>query len=125
MKPLSIFSTALVAAIILLAPQFAAAHRYLDHADPAVGSEVTASPREVKIWFTGPVEASGTTIEVFDASGKQVDKKDCHQDEKDKALMSVSVPELSAGTYKVVWHATSTDTHKTKGDFKFAVKPKG
>jgi len=127
MKRPSIFpaAAAVIATVVLFTAPRAHAHRYLDHAEPKVGSEVATSPREIKVWFTGAVDASGTTIEVFDSNGTQVDKKDCHQDPNDKALMIVSVPELAAGTYKVTWHATSTDTHKTKGDFQFTVKAKG
>jgi methionine-rich copper-binding protein CopC len=40
-----------------------------------------------------------------------------------KTLIS-KVPEtLSAGTYRVTWHAVSVDTHKTQGSFTFTVAP--
>ena len=32
------------------------------------------------------------------------------------------IPALPPGTYTVIWHVTSVDTHKTKGSFKFTVK---
>jgi methionine-rich copper-binding protein CopC len=107
----------------LAVPSAAGAHAFLDHAEPRVGSEVKASPTEVRIWFTQHLESTFSAIEVFDADGKQVDKKDCHVDEKDPSLLIVSVPALAAGTYKVAWHVVSVDTHRTKGDFKFTVKP--
>ena len=46
-----------------------------------------------------------------------------HPDEKDAKELIVSLPDLPAGTYKVVWHVLSVDTHKTQGDFKFTVQP--
>ena len=100
----------------------ARAHARLDHAEPKVGSTVTASPTEVKIWFTDDVELTDTSIEVFDASGSRVDKNDLHVDEKDKSLASVSMPQLGSGKYKVVWHAKCHDQHKTHGEFTFVVK---
>lgn len=100
----------------------ASAHVYPDHADPKVGSEIGASPKEVKIWFTGGIEPSFSSMEVLDANGKQVDKKDAKVDANDNTLLVVSVQQLPPGTYKVVWHVVATDTHKTKGDFKFVVK---
>jgi len=100
----------------------ASAHAFLDHAEPRVGSKISASPDEIKIWFTQELEPAFSSIKVFDAGGNEVDKKDCHQDDKDKKLLKVSVPTLSPGEYKVVWQVVSVDTHRTKGDFKFEVK---
>ena len=52
------------------------AHAFLDHADPKVGSTITTSPTQVKIWFTQNVEPVFSSIEVQDAQGQEVDKKD-------------------------------------------------
>jgi methionine-rich copper-binding protein CopC len=101
--------------------RLALAHAFLDHAEPAVGSKVAVSPAQVKIWFDS--ELSSGTIQVLDSAGKQVDKKDSHVDLKDKKLLVVSLGALGAGTYRVVWQAVSTDTHKTNDDFVFQVKP--
>jgi copper resistance protein C len=108
--------------LLVLSPRCAWAHAFLDHADPKVGSTVSPAPVVVKIWFTEAVEPAFSAIEVHDASGNQVDKKDSHIDDKDPTLLIVSVPSLSAGTYKVTWHVVATDTHHTQGDFKFSVK---
>lgn len=108
--------------LIFALPSFVAAHANLDHAEPKVGSTVNQSPKEVKIWLSQSVEPAFSTIEVFDSAGKQIDKKDSHVDKSDKTVLIVSVPDLGPGTYKVVWHVVSTDTHKTHGDFKFTVK---
>ena len=94
----------------------------MDHADPKVGSAVTNSPAEIKIWFTQNLEPAFSTLEVRDAQGKEVDKKDAHLDDKDKSLFLVSLPQLPAGTYTVIWHAVSVDTHKTQGRFEFTIK---
>ena len=98
------------------------AHARLDRAEPKVGSAIASSPAEVRIWFTDDPDLSGTSIEVFDASGNQFDKKDLHVDPKDKSVAAVSLPQLSAGKYKVVWHAQCPQGHKTKGSFSFKVK---
>jgi methionine-rich copper-binding protein CopC len=98
------------------------AHARLDRADPKVGSTVSDSPTQVEIWFTDDLDMSGTTIEVLDASGTRVDKKDAHVDPKDNSAAAVSIPHLAAGKYKVVWHALCPQGHKTKGEFTFEVK---
>ncbi len=43
------------------------AHAFLDHASPAIGSALAASPPEVRIWFTQELEAAFSGIEVSDA----------------------------------------------------------
>jgi hypothetical protein len=98
------------------------AHAFLDHADPKVGGTVTGPPSQVKIWFTEELESAFSKIQVFDASGAQVDKKDSKVDATDKALMAVSLPPLAPGNYRVVWNAVAVDTHHTSGSFRFTVK---
>lgn len=98
------------------------AHAFLQQADPGVGGTVQASPSEVKIRFTEKIEPAFSKIQVFDASGKEVDKGDVHLDRSDSALLVVSLPKLGTGTYKVVWRVVSIDTHVTDGNFSFHVR---
>ena len=97
------------------------AHAFLQRAEPGVGSTVQTSPSEVRIRFTENIEPAFSSIQVFDASGKEVDKRDVHLDRSDSALLHVSLPRLGAGTYKVVWRVVSVDTHVTNGNFTFQV----
>ena len=112
-----------LSALLYLAWQStASAHAFLDHADPKVGSTITAAPAELKIWFTQELEPAFSIIEVHDAQNQQVDKKDTHLDDKDKTLLIVSLSTLPPGTYTVAWHVVSVDTHKTQGHFEFTIK---
>ena len=97
------------------------AHAFLERSDPAVGGKVHSAPAEVRIWFTEAIEPAFSSIQVFDGAGKQLDKKDTHPDPSNRSLLQVSLPPLGPGTYKVVWHVVSVDTHKTNGDFTFQV----
>jgi hypothetical protein len=97
------------------------AHAFLQRAEPSVGSTVQTSPNEVRIRFTENIEPAFSSIQVFDASGKEVDKRDVHLDRSDPALLHVSLPRLGTGTYKVVWRVVSVDTHVTNGNFTFRV----
>jgi copper resistance protein C len=98
----------------------AAAHAFLDHASPRVGSTVRASPPEVKLWFTQELEPAFSTVAVADAAGKRIDKGDVKV-EGDGIVLRVSLPALDPGRYKVTWRALSVDTHVTEGDFTFEV----
>jgi copper resistance protein C len=107
--------------ILVAASARVEAHAFLKDADPGVGSTIQTSPSEVRIRFTENIEPAVSSIQVFDASGKGVDKRDLHLDRSDHALLHVSLPRLSAGTYKVVWRVVSVDTHVTSGNFTFRV----
>jgi len=99
------------------------AHAFLDHAEPAVGSKVKQIPHAVRIWFTEPIQPASSTIHVFDATQKQIDKKDTHSSGGDRAFLQVSLPSLGPGLYKVIWRVVSVDGHSTTGDFTFRVSP--
>jgi len=122
MKNIPFKRLGLVAVLFLALQSHAWAHAFLDHADPKVGSIVTGSPAVVKAWFTQELEPAFSSLQVTDAQGREVDKKDMHLDDKDKKLMIVSLPPLTAGTYTVNWQAVSVDTHRTQGHFEFTVK---
>jgi methionine-rich copper-binding protein CopC len=100
------------------------AHAFLVRAEPRVGSKVRKAPTEVRVWFSEAVQAGASSIKVFDASGKQVDKKDTHSCRANRAVLCVSlIPGLTAGSYKVTWRVTSADTHVTDGNFHFEIVP--
>ena len=114
----------LVALATLLCVQgLARAHASAVKSEPAVGAEVRAAPAAVKVWFNVGIDPTASKIEVFDAGGKQVDKRDSHLDGKSTRTLVVSLPPLPPGVYKVRWEAVSADTHRTRNDFKFVVKP--
>jgi Uncharacterized protein, homolog of Cu resistance protein CopC len=107
--------------IILAGTAQVEAHAFLRDAEPGVGSTVQASPNEVRIRFTEDIEPAFSSIQVFDASGKEVDKHDVHLDRSDRAMLHVSLPRLRAGIYKVIWRVVSVDTHVTNGNFTFRI----
>jgi copper resistance protein C len=115
------FVLASIAAIAWLAAAPAAAHAFLDHALPAVGSTVHESPKEVRLWFTEPLEPAFCRLRVVDASGKDVDAGDSHVDASNASILAATVHALPPGTYRVVWRVVSVDTHVTEGDYTFDI----
>ena len=109
--------------LVLLPATHANAHAFLEHSDPPVGGKVHSAPAAVRIWFTEAIEPRFSSIQVFDATGKQVDKKDTRSDPSNRSVLQVSLPRLGAGSYKVVWRVVSVDTHRTNGDFTFQILP--
>ena len=105
--------------LVIVTASRAQAHAFLDHADPRVGSTLHAPPSRVKVWMTEDLEPAFSKLEVFDAKGAEVDRKDVHVD---GATMTVSLPALPPGTYQAVWKVVATDTHHTSGTFRFTVR---
>jgi methionine-rich copper-binding protein CopC len=83
------------------------AHAFLKDANPGVGSAIQTSPSEVRIRFTENIEPAVSSIQVFDASGKEVDKRDLHLDGSDHALLRISLPRLGVGCCHVERSETS------------------
>lgn len=107
----------------LAAGSGAYAHAFFDHADPPVGSTVHSAPARVEVWFSQDLEPAFSTLKVVDGSGKQVDRRDQSVPEGNRRRMTVSLPPLAPGRYRVVWRALSADTHVTEGDFTFVFLP--
>ena len=103
-----------------LASGEAAAHAFLDHADPRVGNSVATAPREVTLWFTQKLEPAFSTLTVTDAAGQRVDAGKARVSGDS---MAVSLRKIGSGTYRVNWRVLSVDTHTTDGNFTFTVGP--
>jgi methionine-rich copper-binding protein CopC len=100
------------------------AHAFLDHAEPGVGSVVPAAPSVIKIWFTRRVKPDESTIAIFDVAGHEIKAGMVRLDPDDPTLLSVTVPSMAVGTYKVAWKAVCFDSHVTHGSFTFEVGSK-
>lgn len=98
----------------------AQAHAQLDHAEPRVGSTVSATPSEVTLWFTQNIEHAFTSMEVLDAAGVRVSIGKPRIDSAN-SLMQIGLKPLPPGVYRVRWRALSVDSHTTEGSFRFEV----
>ncbi|MCI0519024.1 MAG: copper resistance protein CopC [Chloroflexi bacterium] len=106
----------------------ASAHNViLLRSEPAVGAALAAAPVEVRAWFNEEMQTGVSKIQVFDASGAQVDKGDGGVDlnDPDHASMVVSLPALGEGAYKVRWQVVLLDGDPTTGEFSFYVGAAG
>jgi methionine-rich copper-binding protein CopC len=111
----------LIALAMLVPASPAFAHAFLERASPPVGAALAASPPEIVISFTEGVEPLFSTIEVHGSNGAAVAAGAPHLVSGDNRQLSVAMPKLPSGTYTVIWHATSVDTHKTEGHYQFTI----
>ena len=115
--------------VSLLAALFAAlsfspasAHADLARSNPESNAVLDRSPGLVEIYFSEPVEASFSTIQVLNVEGKRVDNDDARLDLLDPTHLLVTIRSLPDGIYTVSWKAlSSVDSHVTAGAYPFAV----
>ncbi len=111
-----------VSLFMLAGPAFA--HSTMERSEPKADETLKVAPKEVRFWFSEPIKVGLSTFEVRDAAGKQVDQRDLRADEKEPALVRLSLAaNLPAGVYKVTWSAVAQDMHVGKGGFSFSVAP--
>ncbi|HET6306749.1 MAG TPA: copper resistance protein CopC [Rhodopila sp.] len=97
------------------------AHAHLVSSIPPADSISSPAPADVSIDYTEGVEPAFSSIEVQDASGARVDTGHVHTQPDNNRRLIVELKPLPPGIYKVIWHATAVDTHKTTGTFAFTV----
>jgi copper resistance protein C len=103
--------------------QTAAAHAFLDRAEPRVGSRVAAPPAQIRLRFTQGLEPTLCAVKVEGPAGfggaeaAQPLSADPH------VLVVALRKPVPPGRYVVRWRVVSTDGHITQGDFSFEVRP--
>jgi methionine-rich copper-binding protein CopC len=107
------------AALAFLFSSQAFAHAFLTTASPAVGSTVSHSPKQVRLNFTEGLEAAFSSVHITGPGGARDFGRPRIAGKK--MIVPVLRP-LAPGVYRVVWHATALDTHKTQGSFNFTIK---
>jgi methionine-rich copper-binding protein CopC len=110
----------MLSAVILAAPDNAAAHAHLAKASPKPGSTVAPAPKRVVLSFTEKLEPKFSSVEVRDSKGASVEAGKA-QAGADRTQLQVPLKPLRPGTYTVNWRVLSVDTHRTKGSFTFSV----
>lgn len=116
-------SIAAAAALLAGAAQPAFAHALLRKAVPPVGGTVATAPTEIDLFYSEGVEPSLSRVSVHDAAGTAYETGEVHTAPDNNKELVVGLKPLPAGAYTVEWHATSVDTHKTEGRYRFTVAP--
>ena len=112
----------LLALIGALLPFVSAAHAGLESSDPPANAIVAETPDLVVMRFTEPLEWSGTTAELHDATGEAVPGTSVREGSDPYEMVLELPPDLPAGTYSVLWRTLSTaDGHPAQNYFAFTV----
>ena len=100
----------------------AEAHAFLVKSDPKVGA-VLAKPTILRLEFSEAIELGFSGVDVSNAAGGIIALNGVRFADDGHKVLLANLPVLGPGRYRVKWHVVSVDTHRTEGDFTFAVKP--
>ena len=99
------------------------AHAHLQQATPAEGSTVHGNPVEVTLQFTQELEPALSGASVLGEKGEDAEAGRPMVDPAKRRILHVPLKASLSGTYHVIWHAVSVDSHESKGQYTFTVAP--
>jgi methionine-rich copper-binding protein CopC len=100
----------------------ASAHAHLTASNPAAGATV-AAPKQLTLQFSEKLQPkfSGLTVTMPQMSDMATPVKVAVSKDR-MGLVATPTEPLSAGVYKVNWHAVTADTHRVTGAYTFTVR---
>lgn len=111
-----------MAVLVLLIPLRVFAHANLEQSSPAANASLTATPSEIRLWFTEPLEPAFSRITLRDRTGTVVETAASLIDPVDAYQMVLPLDALPDGLYTVAWRVISAaDGHPTEGSFAFGI----
>ena len=114
---------ALAAALMLAGATSAFAHAEFVKSSPGPDSIVT-SPTEIDLTFSEGINLKFSGAKLSDSMKMSLETGPATLAKGgDTTLVIPVTTPLAAGEYVVAWHNLSKDGHKSKGSFKFTVKP--
>lgn len=103
-----------------LTPAFA--HAFPVKSLPRVGSSMSTSPKQVRIWFDAEIYPQFSKLTVTNSAGQVVSEGRSQVPANNAALLEIKVKPLSPGQYWVTWSVVAHDGHHTEGKFPFSVR---
>lgn len=100
----------------------AQAHAKIESSEPKADSELSASPKEIRLHFNEAIEPAFSKIQLVDANDADIPLPKIGIGKQDPKAMSTTLPSLKPGHYSVRWSAMTHDGHKAKGQYAFVVK---
>lgn len=98
----------------------AVAHAVLVSADPAPGSVLSSSPRQVVLVFSEPVRPVTARLQVLAPDGKRITDATPYA-EGNTVVIPIRVPDRPLGTYLVSYRIISADSHPVGSGYTFSV----
>lgn len=108
--------------VVLLAAPGALAHAVPAQSDPGPGERLDRAPAGVFVAFTEEIYQEGSWIQVWNSANERVDAGDLEISTGARPEMTLGLPPLPDGAYRIVWQTYSkTDGHTVGGSIGFAI----
>lgn len=108
--------------LCVLWPAVVWAHAGLVKSAPGRQATLASAPARVQLWFNERLEGHFCTLSVWNQEGKQVDQGDVEVTTADPKQVSVGLPPLAPGTYRVKYRVLSVDSHIVESEFSFTIR---
>ena len=102
--------------------QSAWGHAFPQREEPSAGATVAVAPALVRIWFDAALEPAFSSLRVQTARGQPIPHEEGQVDAGNATLLTVRLPPLASGTYRVLWSVVARDGHRTEGTYTFTVQ---
>jgi methionine-rich copper-binding protein CopC len=80
------------------------------------------APALVRIWFDAALEPAFSSLRVQTARGQPVPHEEGQVDAGNATMLTVRLPPLASGMYRVLWSVVARDGHRTEGTYTFTVQ---
>jgi methionine-rich copper-binding protein CopC len=102
-----------------MAAATAEAHAHLESAVPAPGSHIAVPPATLVLTFSEPARLTVLWIEKEGGEKQKVSTLPAATARQ----LTVSLPPLAPGSYRITFRALSADGHVAPGELRFTVEP--
>lgn len=116
---------ALAACAALGVPAPARAHAVLVDSSPRDGAVLEAAPDEATLRFNSRIEKRLTRVGLEDAAGRSLPVERVERAGEPPDLLTVRLPALAAGSYRLTYRVLAVDGHATPGLVRFTVDAAG
>jgi len=100
------------------------AHAALVKSDPARRAILSASPKQIQLWFNEKIEGAYASIVLLDSNKKTLTENTPEVVADNPKSVVLSIPQIDSGKYTVQYRVMSVDGHVIESSYDFNVKNK-
>jgi copper resistance protein C len=104
-------------------PHDAQAHAALVKSDPGKRATLAISPAKIRLWFNEKLEPAYSTVKLLDSSHSVLATDAAVVDGENPKQISLAIPALKPGSYRVKYRVLSLDGHVVESSFSFTIRP--
>jgi hypothetical protein len=98
-------------------------HNHLVKSVPAAGEKLTASPKEIRLWFNEKPEVAFTSVTLLTADSTKIVTIKAVATADSLAVTAPVSTVLAPGSYLITWRTAGTDGHAIRGTYGFTIAP--